>query len=228
HRILPGILTSAPRNSSMSRAFRLGITGKIGSGKSTLSRIAAEHGIKVLEADSIAKDLMESHPGLRQQLISIFGEDTYTEAGLNKSLLASQIYQSDDALHELESVVHPVTFEYIEEQFRKALPGEIVALESAILFQTGFDEFFDALILVDASDESVMKRIAASGKFSTDDISNRLKRQAYQKNWNQDADFVITNLGSEKDFIERCAAIVDLIKIVAQVDLPDASLRSLE
>jgi dephospho-CoA kinase len=83
------------------------------------------------------------------------------------------------------------------------------------------------VILVEATDASVIAREEASGKFSREDITNRLKHQGYQNEWTEDADFVVLNNGSEADFIQRCEALIELIKIVANQNLPPESLRSL-
>jgi len=71
------------------RTFRLGITGKIGSGKSTLSAIAAEHGIIVLEADSLAKEVMTTDPAVREKIEALFGTEAYSGGSLNRPFLAS-------------------------------------------------------------------------------------------------------------------------------------------
>ena len=148
----------------MSRPFRLGITGKIGSGKSALSEVARNHGIRVLEADSIAKEVMSTNPSVRKKIESVFGSEAYRDGTLNRSYLASKIFTDDSLRVTLEEIVHPATLEVFEKEFLKAKPGEIVALESAILFQTGLDEIFDAVILIEANDTDVIAREEASGE----------------------------------------------------------------
>jgi dephospho-CoA kinase len=209
----------------MFRAFRLGITGKIGSGKSTLSRIAREHGIHVLDADTIAKQVMNSNAEVRRKIESLFGKESYVNGELNRSFLASKIFSDEKLRVQLEKIVHPATLHVFTSEFQKGKPGEIIAMESAILFQTELDEKFDAVILVDARDEYVTERLVTSKKFSKEDIANRLKEQHYKNEWKEDADFVISNDGSEKEFIERCESLIELIKIVAQQNLPEEPLR---
>lgn len=209
----------------MSRAFRLGITGKIGSGKSTLSEIARTHGIKVLEADSIAKEVMNTDPDVRAKIISVFGDEVYSEHTINRPYLASKIFTDESLRLKLEEIVHPVTLEVFEKEFSATKPGQIIGLESAILFQTELDEIFDAVILVEAKDEVVISRMETAGKFTSQDIANRLAQQEYRKEWKDDADFVITNDGSKEEFITRCKALIELVKIVAMQDLPPESLR---
>jgi dephospho-CoA kinase len=211
----------------LERAFRLGITGKIGSGKSTLSEVARQHGIRVLEADVIAKEVMNSDPEVRKKIISQFGPESFSGGNLNRSYLASKIFTDDEQRIQLEKIVHPVTLKVFEEEFRKASPGEIIALESAILFQTGLDEIFDAVILVEAEDQEVINREEGLGKFTREDITNRLLGQDYQTEWKEDADFSIINNGSKEDFVIRCESLIELIKIVSKGDLPVQSLREI-
>jgi dephospho-CoA kinase len=209
----------------MSRAFRLGITGKIGSGKSTLSDAARSEGIRVLESDVIAKEIMNSNPKLVSAIESLFGQEAYSAGVLNRSFLASKIFTDDTLRIQLEQIVHPATQEVYEAEFRKGKAGEIIALESALLFQTGLDEIFDAVILVDAKDEAVITREEESGKFNREDVVNRLKKQHYKEEWKEDADLVIANDGSREDFIRRCQSLVQLVKIVSLQELPDLPLR---
>ena len=209
----------------MNRAFRLGITGKIGSGKSTLSEVARSHGIRVLEADAIAKQQMNTNPELREKIEALFGEAAYSDGALDRSFIALKIF-TDDALRiKLEEIVHPATLQVFEEEFGAGKSGEIIALESAILFQTGLDEIFDAVILVESKDEEVILRLAASRKLTPEDAQNRLALQNYQGEWKEDADFVIANSGSREDFLRRCEAICELVKIIAIQNLPDKPLR---
>jgi len=211
----------------MERAFRLGITGKMGSGKSTLSEIARKQGVRVLEADSIAKDVMNSDPEVKEKIISLFGPESFVSGNLNRPFLASKIF-TDDALRiQLEEIVHPATLKVFEDEFRKGKPSEIIALESAIFFQTGLDEIFDAVILIDAKDEDVIRREEASGKFTKEDILARLAQQHYKPEWKEDADLVVTNDVTEAEFIKRSEALIALVKIVAIQDLPEKPLRSI-
>ncbi len=209
----------------MSRAFRLGITGKIGSGKSTLSEVARTHGIRVLEADAIAKEVMNSNSDLRLKIVSIFGEKAYSDGVLNRSYLSSKIFTDDSLRSELEEIVHPATVEVFEKEFRKGKSGEVIALESAILFQTGLDEIFDAVILVDSKDEGVISRSETSGKLTPNDVRNRLNSQSYHIEWKEDAEFVIDNNGSKEEFLKRCESLCELVKILAIENLPESPLR---
>jgi dephospho-CoA kinase len=208
------------------RAFRVGITGKIGSGKSTLSEVFRSHGITVLDADSIAKDAMNSDDELKKQLTQLLGEDAYTNGLINREVIAEKIFHDATLKSAVESVVHPATLRHIKTALDKAKPGEIICLESAILLQTGLDELFDMLILVKASDENIIKWLLPKGRFSEEDIRARLAVQGYDDISDDDADMTISNESTIEDFKKRCELTIQLVKIAAMQELPESSLRT--
>lgn len=208
------------------RAFRVGITGKIGSGKSTLSEVFRSHGITVIDADTIAKDVMQNDDALKVQLTTLLGQETYTDGALNKAFVADKIFNDTSLKDKVEELVHPVTLHAIEKEFAKAKPGEVVALESAILFQTGLDEIFDMIVLVSASDEDVIRWLTAKGKFSEEDIRSRLQMQGYNDIGAEDADLVIKNDTTLDEFKKRCELTLQLVKISAMQNLTNEPLRT--
>ena len=222
----PSVFLSYRDHTLATRAFRVGITGKIGSGKSTLSEVFRSDGITVLDADTIAKDVMQSDEALKAQLTTLLGEDTCTDGLLNKAFVANKIFHDSTLKDKVEDLVHPVTLRTIEKEFAKANQGEIVALESAILFQTGLDEIFDMVVLVSASDEDVIGWLTAKGKFSEVDIRSRLKAQGYDDIGAEDADLVVKNDTNLDEFRKRCELTLQLVKISATGNLPNEPLRT--
>jgi dephospho-CoA kinase len=223
----PSVFLSYNNHTLATRAFRVGITGKIGSGKSTLSEVFRSHGVTVLDADSIAKNVMQNDDVLKAQLTALLGEETYTTDGLNTSFIAEKIFRDSSLKDKVEQLVHPLTLHAIEEEFTKAKPGEIVALESAILFQTGLDEIFDMVVLVSASDEDVIGWLTAKGKFTQEDIRSRLQAQGYNDISAEDADLVMKNDTTLDEFRKRCKLTLQLVKISAMQNLPNEPLRTI-
>jgi len=207
------------------RALRLGITGKIASGKSTLSRILRESGIEVLDADSMAKDIIENDEQVRKSVMQVLGTEAYNDQGLNKEFVAKAIFSNPKQKTEIESVVHTAVWELIDKRFAEAKAGTIIGVESAILYQTGYDAMFDILVLVDASDEMVKSNAAKSGKLSPEDVENRLKIQNFGEEWKEDADYVLTNDCPLEEFEERCRKLSALLRITLATDLPKLPLR---
>jgi dephospho-CoA kinase len=208
------------------RSFRVGITGKMGSGKSVLSKVFRDLGITILDADTIAKDVMQGDDRVRQEITSILGSKSYNNGTLDTAFVAEKIFSDESLKEKVEKAVHPATLEYILHEFDKAKPGEIVGLESAIIFQTGLDEIFDAVVLVDSKDEQILDRLAAGGKFSSVDIQKRLASQFYEDEMKQDADLVITNDSTLREFESRCKRALEILRISAMQELPDTPLRN--
>ena len=210
----------------MTRAIRIGVTGKIGSGKSTLLRLMEEHGMTVLNSDLVARGLMESDPKLREKIAALLGSDAYTDGRLNRSYLASKIFSSAALRQEVEAIVHPAVRREIEYVFKNSVPGKRVVVESALIFQSGFWKTFDYIILIDSTDDAVLDRLAALGRLTPEDARNRLAQQDYDHLSREEADFIITNDGTEEQFIERCHALLSLLDVLTLRELPEAPLHS--
>jgi dephospho-CoA kinase len=213
---------------SVPRAFRLGITGKIASGKSTFSELARSHGINVIDTDRIAKEVMIADPSVRAEIISILGDDAYHGAELNKKFIAQKIFSDDELRRAVERVVHPAVMEVIERKYAEANPGEIIGVESAILVQTGYDTTFDLMILIDATDENIILRNAQTGTFREDDLRTRLAEQDYSPDIEELCDIVIDNNMSKDIFLASSEKIIGIVKMLSLQPLPDYPLRAEE
>jgi len=110
------------------RAFRVGITGKMGSGKSMLSEVFRSNGITVLDADTIAKDVMQNDTELKAQLTTLLGKETYLDGSLNKSFVADKIFHDPSLKDKVEDLVHPVTLRAIEKKFATQNTRQFVTL----------------------------------------------------------------------------------------------------
>lgn len=137
--------------------YKVGITGGIGSGKSTVCELLAGYGVPVYDSDSKAKELMNTSEELRKALQEAFGEECYTEQGLNRSYLAAKVFGDKEALALLNSIVHPA----VRADFRAWADMQraaYVVLESAILFEAGFENEVDATLAVMAPLEERIRR----------------------------------------------------------------------
>ncbi len=209
----------------MSRALRVGITGKFGSGKSSVSRIFRGQGITVIDSDQLAKDLMSSDEELKQQLIAILGPETYSDGALNRAFVAEKIFTDRQARLNVESVVHPAVFRGIEKAFANAKAGEIVAVESALIFQTFLWRVFDYIVIIDATDEAIITRSSAAGKFSEASVKARLAEQDYRQDYVTGADFAIANDSTIDALSSRALMIATILKAFSKQQLPDIPLR---
>ena len=171
----------------------IGITGGIGSGKSYVSAILQEKfGIPVYDCDKEAKRLTASNEEIRQKLIALVGPEVFDGNKLNKQLLADYLFADVENASRVNAIIHPVVLQdfkrWAEEQHEKP----IVALESAILFESGLGEMVDKVLFVDAPEEVRLRRAMLRDTASEAQIRARMKMQRPELHRLQ-ADFIINN-----------------------------------
>ncbi len=172
---------------------RLGITGGIGCGKTFVCSIIKEtFGLPIYNCDAEAKRLINADPDIRESLKRIVGPAVYDESGaLVRDVLASFLFASDRNVALVDSVVHPL----VREDFRhwcSEQEAELVCLESAILYESGFDSEVDKVLLIDAPLETRISRAMQRDKATRQDILSRMERQDVTQA-RQRADYTILN-----------------------------------
>lgn len=175
--------------------IRLGITGGIGSGKSVVCRLLAMLDLPVYDSDSRAKWLMNNSSVLRERLQERFGNDIYGDGGLQRKVLAERVFSDREALVALDAIVHPAVADdfLLWAAEREAEGFEIVGLESAILFSSGFDRFVDRCVAVVAPDELRVARAAQRDRASEEQVRARIASQMAQSEVAERADYVVVN-----------------------------------
>ena len=184
--------------------IKVAICGGIGSGKSTVCQMFAERGVALYDSDSRAKALMNESEELRKALIAEFGEECYANGTLNRPYLANRVFGSEEQLEKLNSIVHPAVkadfLRWAEEQ-----EGDFCILESAILFESGFDAVVDKTVAVLAPLPLRIERAMARDGASREQIEARVKAQMSDDELVARADFAIVNIhleDVEKDVAE--------------------------
>lgn len=177
--------------------IRLGITGGIGSGKSYVSRLLRADGISVYDTDAEAKRLMLSHPSIRKDLIGLLGEDVYLDGRLNKPLLASYLFASSGNAARINGIVHPRVKEDFLSWASRQESGP-VALESAILFESGFEDVVDKVIMVYAPLDVRIRRVMERDHATREQVESRIAAQMSDEEKVRRADFVIMNDGKRE------------------------------
>lgn len=156
--------------------YKVGITGGIGSGKSTVCELLATYGIAIYDSDARAKALMNDNEALREALCEAFGAECYVDGALNRQYLAAQVFGSEEKLAQLNAIVHPA----VRADFRtwaENQSGDYVVLESAILFEAAFDNEVDTTIAVLAPLEERVRRASARDGVDRDAILRRIEHQ---------------------------------------------------
>ena len=183
---------------------KIAICGGIGSGKSTVCGMFAERGVAIYDSDSRAKALMSESAELRAALIAEFGEGCYKGGELNRPYLAEKVFGSEEQLAKLNSIVHPAVkadfLAWAEEQ-----EGEFCILETAILFESGFDAVVDCSVAVLAPMPLRIERAMQRDGATREQIEARIKAQMSDDELMRRADFAIVNIhleDVEKDVAE--------------------------
>lgn len=173
------------------------MTGGIGSGKSTLCKILVESGkAQLYIADVRAKELMHEDSVLREELIRAFGEECYCNGALNRGYLSSVVFSSPERLAQLNSIVHPrVRADF--EQWLKGCTTELAIMESAILFESGFDDLADIKIAVLAPTKLRIDRVAKRDSLTREQIEERIKAQLSDDELQRLSDICVVNIVEE-------------------------------
>ncbi|MCX7736987.1 MAG: dephospho-CoA kinase [Candidatus Kapabacteria bacterium] len=193
----------------------IGITGVIGSGKTTLASLIEKEGFKVFYTDNLAKEIIESDETVRAKLVSEFGKEVFKADGqLNSNYLAELVFssESDENLEKLNNIIHPPVIQKmidITNNCEKA-GDKMIFFESALIFEAGLDEGFDYIITVVSDIEKTIERL--EHKMNRVDILKRLAKQIPQEEKAKNSDFVIENNGSIEDLKKSIKFILNIIK----------------
>lgn len=181
--------------------LKIGVTGGIGAGKSLVCRIFSSLGIPVFDADSRAKQLMITEPGLIRKIKTSFGEGAYTpEGALNRIYLAEQVFEDPEKLTLLNSLVHPVTGLDFEKWMQEQKPVPYVIKEAALIFESGSHKNLDAVVAVSAPEELRLRRTVIRDEHrSRKQVEEIISRQLPEEERLKLADYRIVN--DEKNLI---------------------------
>lgn len=177
--------------------YKVGITGGIGSGKSTVCRMLVERGVALYDADSRAKELMSTSEALRKALIENFGAETFTAEGLNRAYLAERVFNDKEQLRLLNSLVHPAVIADFE-AWADEQEGHYVVFESAILFEAGLESRVDAVVAVMAPESLRVERVMARDGHSAEQVMARIKNQMSDDERSDRAKYSIVNVDIEE------------------------------
>ena len=177
--------------------IKVGITGGIGSGKSTVCRVFSILGIPVFEADVVARQLQSDDAGIRSQLTDLFGPAVYLpDLTIDRKYLASIVFNDPSLLLQLNAIVHPVVrnafFEWCGHQ-----QSPYVLLEAAILYESGFYKMMDKVIVVSTDQDQRIQRVMKRDGTTREQVLQRMDNQWTDEQRNKLADFVIHNNDNE-------------------------------
>lgn len=187
----------------------VGLTGGMGSGKTTVANFFMELGVPVYIADTAGKELMNENAELRSKIISLFGERAYSNNVLDRKFIADQVFNSSEKLQKLNSLVHPAV-EKDFQQWKSSQKSPYVIYEAAILFETGGYKKCDYVILVTAALDDRISRLQDRDQSSLEEIEARIQHQWSDEKKRKLSDFEIinTNLSTTKDQVRNLHKIL--------------------
>lgn len=175
----------------------IGLTGGIGSGKSTIAKMFIDLGIPVYFSDLEAKKLMQKSKIIKRKLMQKFGKEVYKNNTLNKPFLANIIFNDKEALQYVSSVVHPKVNQHFKKWIKKQNTVYVIQ-ENAILFENGTADFFDYIIVVTAPKKTRIERVMKRDKVLENQVLERMHNQWKESEKIKKSDFIIENIDLKK------------------------------
>jgi len=172
--------------------IKVGLTGGIGSGKSTVAKIFEVLGVPVYYADDAARRLMNENEELKATIIENFGEATYINGKLDRKFLAAVVFSNKEKLELLNSLTHPITIDDAEQWIKKQTSSYIIK-EAALLFESGSAKHLDMIIGVSAPMQLRLKRVMDRDGLPEEEVLKRMDRQMDEEMKMKQCDFVISN-----------------------------------
>lgn len=184
----------------MAKPLRLGLTGNIGSGKSSVARLLERRGALVIDADRLAREATDD-PEVVQGIAARLGRDLVVEGRLDRAATAARVFADPTALAELNAVVHPWVgarrLQLEEEALRSSRPPDVIVHDVPLLYETGLDEDVDEVVVVTAPLDTRVARVVARSGLSAAEVRARDAAQMRLEEKAARADHVINNSGDE-------------------------------
>ncbi len=172
--------------------IRVGLTGGIGSGKSTVARVFEVLGIPVYYADEATRQLMNTDEALKKEIISNFGEESYSNGQLNRPFIASIVFSNKEKLDLLNAITHPATIRHANEWMQQQIAPYVIK-EAALIFESGSAENLDYVIGVSAPKPLRIRRVMERDGISSEEVQKRMSRQLSEDMKMKLCDFVLVN-----------------------------------
>jgi dephospho-CoA kinase len=179
----------------------VGLTGGIGSGKTTVAAMFANLGVPIYIADDEAKKLIKSSKVIKRKLLKLFGEEAYINGSLNKPFIANAIFNNKVLLEKMNAIIHPKVASHFNKWMRKQTAPYVIK-EAAILFENNTYKSFDFIITVTAPKEIKIERLLKRDDTSLKKIDDIMKNQWTDEEKIKYSDFVIVNKSIENTEIQ--------------------------
>lgn len=193
----------------------VGLTGNIGSGKSTVAALFRELGVPTFDTDKIGHELLESNPAVRSKIGKTFGSEVVEHGPVDRRKLGAIAFGSPEKRRKLESILHPAIMSAVSERIARLGDRDYAVVEVPLLYEARLADRFDYVILVKAYKEIAVARASANLGIGKDEVLKRLDAQIPQSEKEKLADFVIANNGSKEDLKRRVMLLHSVVSSLA-------------
>lgn len=187
---------------------RVGLTGGVASGKSTVAATLAELGAVIIDADALAREVVAKGTAGLRAVVDEFGEELLGPDGeLDRPAMGRLVFNDEQARKRLEAIVHPLVFGRIVELEEQAPAGAVVVHDIPLLAESGRADTFDAVLVVEAPPELQVDRMTRGRGWTDEDARSRIRSQASPADRRAIATYVIENTGTREDLRRRVAEV---------------------
>ena len=196
--------------------IKLAITGNIASGKSLIESLLREEGIIVIDTDRIVHELLSQDKEIIERVNNLFEIDVKDNEGkIDRKKVGNVVFKDKNKLEQLEKILHPEVKNVVDKFFKENQDKKIVAVSVPQLYETGWEVYFDYVLLVIADDEIRLTRLIKRDNFTEEAAKNRLSAQISQAEKAKKADFLINNSGEIENTVLQLKNVLDrLIKMI--------------
>ena len=188
--------------------FVVGLTGGVGSGKSTAASCFKKHGAVVVDADAISRTLTKSGSPVIEEISMTFGAQIlHVDGSLNRSALAALVFGDSTALNKLNTIMHPKIRRETTRQIETCASDEIVVYDMPLLIETDSVKLCDVVIVVDLDPDEQIERLVKNRGMSPEEARARIRNQASQDQRNLVATWVLDNSKTTSDLQQECASV---------------------
>jgi dephospho-CoA kinase len=195
------------------KKLKVGLTGSIGSGKSSFAEYLSGKGYPVLKADDISKEILSTNTNVQKRVIKAFGEKSFKNGVPDKKYLADNVFSSIDKVQLINSILHPLVLTRLEREMDEILKtNEIVFAEAALIYEADMEDMFNYVVLIAADEPVRKKRKNLQDNIPDADFVKRNMNQIPDEEKKKRADFIFENNGSIEELHNKADLLLVMLK----------------